>query len=121
MGDKKILICDDSRSIRMLTTQCLSDIGYQVIGEACNGIEAIDQYQALSPDAVLLDLVMPEMDGKTALERILALDPQANIIVLSSLGKENDVETCLRSGAKGFLQKPLDPETLQRALNTIFT
>ena len=75
------------------------------------------QFQALRPDLVLLDLVMPECDGRRALSRILELDPQARVVILSSLGAQGDIEACLRIGARSYLQKPIDPEVMERVLH----
>ena len=111
-----VLLCDDSRALRMLTAQQIDACGYQLAGEAENGIKAVEQYLALKPNVVLLDLVMPKVDGKAALKRILELDPAAKVVVLSSLGAQNDIEQCLAMGAKSYLQKPIDRDTLARVL-----
>ncbi|WP_133478639.1 response regulator [Cognatilysobacter segetis] len=117
MSDRHtVLLCDDSRALRMLTTQQLDACGYALAGEADNGVRAVEQYLALKPDVVLLDLVMPKVDGKAALKRILELDPAAKVVVLSSLGAQNDIEQCLAMGAKSYLQKPIDRDTLARVL-----
>jgi two-component system chemotaxis response regulator CheY len=114
-----VLLCDDSRALRMLTAQQLDACGYELAGEADNGVRAVEQYLALKPNVVLLDLVMPKVDGKAALKRILELDPQARVVVLSSLGAQNDIEQCLKIGAKSYLQKPIDRETLARVLGEV--
>ncbi|MFZ5655917.1 MAG: response regulator [Pseudomonadota bacterium] len=111
-----VLLCDDSRALRMLTAQQIDACGYDLAGEAENGARAVEQYQALRPSVVLLDLVMPQVDGKEALRRILEIDPDARVVVLSSLGAQNDIEQCLRMGARSYLQKPIDRETLARVL-----
>lgn len=111
-----VLLCDDSRALRMLTTRQLVECGFQVVGEADNGLAAVEQYLTLRPDVVLLDLVMPQQDGKQALRRILELDPDARVVILSSLGAQNDIEECLRVGAKSYLQKPIDPDAMVRVL-----
>ena len=111
-----VLLCDDSRALRMLTARQLAECGFEVVGEAENGLVAVDRYQALHPDVVLLDLVMPQQDGKQALRRILELDPEARVVILSSLGAQSDIEECLRMGAKSYLQKPIDPEAMVRVL-----
>jgi two-component system chemotaxis response regulator CheY len=112
-----VLLCDDSRALRMLAARQLADSGFEVVGEAGNGNEAFSQYQALRPDVVLMDLVMPECDGKQALGRILAHDPSARVVILSSLGAQSDIEECLKLGAKSYLQKPIDPEVMDRVLH----
>jgi two-component system chemotaxis response regulator CheY len=114
-----VLLCDDSRALRMLTAQQLDACGYELAGEADNGVKAVEQYMALKPNVVLLDLVMPKVDGKAALRRILELDPDARVVVLSSLGAQNDIEQCLKIGAKSYLQKPIDRETLARVLGEV--
>ncbi|WP_058836120.1 response regulator [Luteimonas abyssi] len=111
-----VLLCDDSRALRMMVAGQLDDAGFHVTGEAGNGLEAVDQYQALRPDLVLLDLVMPECDGREALARILALDPQARVVILSSLGAQRDIEECLRMGARSYLQKPIETDAMERVL-----
>ena len=111
-----VLLCDDSRALRMLAAGQLEEAGFQVAGEAGNGLEAVAQYQALKPDLVLLDLVMPECDGRQALTRILGADPNARVVILSSLGAQSDIEECLRLGALSYLQKPIDPEAMERVL-----
>ncbi|QCO68437.1 response regulator [Luteimonas yindakuii] len=115
-GRPTVLLCDDSRALRMLAAGQLDEAGFDVAGEAGNGLEAIRQYEALRPDLVLLDLVMPECDGREALARILELDPQARVVILSSLGAQRDIEECLRIGARSYLQKPIDTDAMERVL-----
>ncbi|KAF1691143.1 MULTISPECIES: response regulator [Pseudoxanthomonas] len=114
-----VLLCDDSRALRMLAAGQLEEAGFQVVGEAGNGNEAVGQYLALKPDLVLLDLVMPECDGRQALAKILAVDPQARVVILSSLGAQSDIEECLKLGARSYLQKPIDPDAMQRVLREV--
>jgi two-component system, chemotaxis family, chemotaxis protein CheY len=114
-----VLLCDDSRALRMVTSELLIDHGYRVAGEAGNGDEAVAQYKALKPDVVLLDLIMPGRDGRQALQDILAYDAQARVVILSSLGSEQDIEECLAMGAKSYLQKPVDPDALDRVLGDV--
>ena len=122
MSDRPtVLLCDDSRALRMLTAQQLDACGYALAGEADNGVKAVEQYLALKPSVVLLDLVMPKVDGKAALKRILELDPAARVVVLSSLGAQNDIEQCLAMGAKSYLQKPIDRDTLARVLGDVLS
>lgn len=111
-----MLICDDSRSIRALTGMVLSENGYQVISEAGDGEEAVSEYLKCQPDFTLLDLVMPVADGRYALKKIMRYNPAAKIIIISSLGSENDVEECLRNGASSYIQKPIEDEVLLRVL-----
>lgn len=114
-----VLLCDDSRALRMLTARQLSDCGFEVVGEAGNGIEALEQYKATRPAVVLLDLVMPQKDGKQALRDILAHDADARVVILSSLGAQGDIEECLRLGAKSYLQKPINSDAMARVLHEV--
>lgn len=119
MDNKTVLICDDSRSIRMITRRVLSENGYHVVSEACNGSEATSEYIKHQPNFTLLDLVMPGTDGKQALKQIIESDPNAKVIILSSLGSEQDVEDCLGNGACSYIQKPFDEDVLLRTLSNI--
>lgn len=111
-----VLLCDDSRALRMLAARQLSDAGFEVVAEAANGEEAVAQYKAHRPGVVLLDLVMPQLDGKQALQAILDHDAGARVVILSSLGAQGDIEDCLRLGAASYLQKPIDPDAMARVL-----
>ncbi|MCG6117683.1 MAG: response regulator [Aquimonas sp.] len=111
-----VLLCDDSRAMRTMTASILEEHGLSVVGEAEDGLAAIAQYKATRPDVVLLDLVMPKMTGQGALREILDFDPEAVVIVLSSLGAQGDIEKCLRLGAKSYLQKPIETEALIRVI-----
>lgn len=115
----RVLLCDDSRALRMVTRQQLATHGFEVAGEAGDGAEALAQYKALRPDVVLLDLVMPGVDGKQALGDILAFDPEARVVILSSLGAQADIEACLKQGARSYLQKPIDPDAMARVLHGV--
>ena len=111
------LLCDDSRALRMLAARQLEDCGFDVVGDADNGEDAVTQFLKLKPTVVLLDLVMPKRDGKQALREILAHDSQARVVILSSLGAQADIEECLRLGARSYLQKPIDPDVMARVLH----
>lgn len=114
-----VLLCDDSRALRMLTSRQLAECGFDVAGEADNGADAVAQYKACKPSLVLLDLVMPQLDGKQALRQILAHDAAARVVILSSLGAQSDIEECLRIGARSYLQKPIDPAAMARVLHDV--
>lgn len=114
-----VLLCDDSRAMRMVTGSMLTELGYDVVAEAENGVVAVEKYKQHKPMIVLLDLVMPQQDGKEALREILAHDADAKVVILSSLGAQNDIEECLRIGAKSYLQKPIDQDALVRVLREV--
>ena len=107
-----ILIVDDSMIFRTMLTELLTEHGYNVIGEAVNGVEAIRMHSELQPDVTFMDITMPEMNGLRALRRILENDPDAKIIMVSSTARQENISEALIIGAYDFLRKPLDTEKL---------
>ena len=120
MDAKRVLIVDDAVVMRMMIKGILSKNGYEVVGEAQNGLEAVEKYKTLSPDLVTMDMVMPEMDGITAVKEIVASDPGAKIIMCTSMGQQALVVEAIQAGAKSFITKPFQPpkmlETIQKVL-----
>ena len=106
----KVLIVDDSIFVAKQLGQILSSEGYEVVATAGDGKEGVDKYKELYPniDVVTMDITMPRMDGITALEQIMAYDKDANVIMVSALGKEELVKKSLMLGAKNYIVKPLD-------------
>ena len=105
--------------MRMMLKDILNKNGYEVVGEAANGREAIDQYIELRPDLVLLDITMPEMDGITALKEIKHIDPQAAVVVCSAMGQQNMVIEAIQNGALDFVVKPFQQERVIESLKRI--
>ena len=103
----KILVVDDAAFMRMRCFKLLTEAGHEVI-EASNGAEAVEKYQEMKPDGVLLDITMPKMDGIATLEKILEFDDNAIVIMISALGKENLVKEAIMLGAKNYIIKPID-------------
>jgi two-component system, chemotaxis family, chemotaxis protein CheY len=120
MSGKRVLIVDDAVVMRMMIKGILSKNGYDVVGEAQNGAEAVEKYDALAPDLVTMDMVMPEMDGITAVKQIVASHPDARIIMCTSMGQQALVVEAIQAGAKSFITKPFQPpkilETIQKVL-----
>jgi two-component system chemotaxis response regulator CheY len=116
---KKILVVDDSDFMRMTLKSILTTNGYEVIGEARNGNEAIDKYKELKPDIVTMDITMPEKNGIDATKEILEHDSNANIVILSALTQKRYILESLRLGAKEFLFKPLNPELVISVMKTL--
>ncbi len=120
MSAKRVLIVDDAVVMRMMIKGILSKNGYEVVGEAQNGAEAVEKYDALTPDLVTMDMVMPEMDGITAVKAIVANHPEARIIMCTSMGQQALVVEAIQAGAKSFITKPFQPpkilETIQKVL-----
>lgn len=116
---KKVLIVDDAAFMRVSISKMLTSNGYEVIGEAENGKVAIKKYQELSPDIVTMDITMPEMDGLASLKEILAVNPSANIIMISAMGQESMVREAVLAGAKGFIVKPFKENVILDALSNL--
>jgi two-component system, chemotaxis family, chemotaxis protein CheY len=116
----KILVVDDAAFMRMMIKDILTKGGYQIIGEAANGIEAVEQYRKLKPDLVTMDITMPEMEGIEALRLIKQMDPKARVIMCSAMGQQLMVVQSIQAGAKDFIVKPFQPdrvlESIKKAL-----
>ncbi len=113
-----ILIADDAAFMRMRCGRMLADNGYTVL-EAENGRDAVEKYQAHRPDAVLMDITMPELDGLGALKAIRALDPGAKVAMVTALGQQQVVLEAVQAGAKDFVVKPFQPERVLAAVQKL--
>jgi len=113
----RILIVDDHEVVRKGIRSLLStESDMQVVGEASNGREAIEQAETLLPDVIIMDLVMPEVDGLEAIARIRSRHPRSRILVLTSFGSDHKLFPALKAGAVGYLLKDTSPEDLIRAI-----
>jgi two-component system chemotaxis response regulator CheY len=112
----RVLITDDAAFMRMMIKNILTSNGHEVVGEAANGLQAVEQYAALKPDVCTMDITMPEMDGIAALKGILAADPTAKVVMCSALGQEAKVIESIRSGAKDFIVKPFQQDRVLGAI-----
>ena len=117
--EKRILICDDATFMRMMIKDILTKNGYEVAGEAENGLVAIEKYNELKPDLVLMDITMPEMDGITALKKIVESDSEAKIIMCSAMGQQSMVIDSIQAGAKDFIVKPFQAERVVEAVKKV--
>ena len=115
----KILVCDDSLLIRRQLKDALEKMGGFEIHQAANGQEAVDIYQKINPDLVLLDLVMPVLNGLDCLKKIKEDDEQANVVMITSTGTKENLRQALDLGALDFIQKPWKEEQLISALSRI--
>lgn len=107
---KKILVVDDAAFMRLMIKDILTQNGYEVVGEAANGLEAVARYKELKPELVTMDITMPEMDGISAIKEIRRYDPNARIIVCSAMGQQALVLDAIQSGAKDFIVKPFQAD-----------
>ena len=111
-GKKKVMIADDSLVMRRRIMDILSGDGFEIIGQAQNGEEAVTQYRLLRPDLVTMDIVMPKEHGINALKKILEHDPNAKIIIVSGLHQRALLMEALETGAKDYVIKPFTDEEL---------
>lgn len=114
---RRLLVADDALIIRRIIKDMATSAGWEVVGEASNGQEAIERYRELHPDAVTLDLVMPEHDGLHALHGIMDFDPQAKVLVVSALEQRGVLKDAIKAGAADFVAKPFDKKSLQSTLD----
>ncbi len=116
-----VLIVDDALFMRMMIKDILSKDGFEIVGEAENGVEAVKKYAELHPDLVTMDIVMPEMDGIEAVRNIIKIDPAARVRMCSAMGQQPLVVEALEAGAKDFIIKPFQPakvvEAVRKALH----
>jgi len=106
----RVLVVDDSMFVAKQITQILTSEGYDVVGQAADGLQGLERYKELYPnvDLVTMDITMPNMDGLTALSKIIEFDKNARVIMISALGKQDLVKQALLTGAKNYIVKPLD-------------
>jgi len=109
---KRVLIVDDSAVMRMMIKNILISNGYEIAGEAGNGKAGVKKYKELMPDIVTMDVTMNEMNGVEALSRIIGIDPDAKVIMVSSMGQEVIVRDAIILGAKGFILKPFSEKQI---------
>jgi len=112
----KVLIVDDAAFMRMMLRDILAKNGFEVVGEAENGKDAVVKYGELKPDIVTMDITMPEMDGIAAVKEIKAVDPAAKVVMVSAMGQQAMVIEAIRSGAADFIVKPFQPDRVLEAL-----
>ncbi len=116
---KNILICDDAAFMRMMIKDILTKNGYNVAGEAENGLKAVEKYKEVNPDLVLMDITMPEMDGIQALKEIKKLDAGAMVIMCSAMGQQAMVIESIQAGAKDFIVKPFQADRVIEAVKKV--
>ena len=116
---KNILICDDAAFMRMMIKDTLTKNGYNVAGEAENGLKAVEKYSETKPELVLMDITMPEMDGIQALKKIKELDPGAMVIMCSAMGQQAMVIESIQAGAKDFIVKPFQADRVIEAVKKV--
>lgn len=115
----KILIVDDAMFMRVSIQQMLEKTEHTVVGQAMDGVEAVEKFVALKPDVVLLDITMPRMDGVEALQQIKTIEPKTRVIICSAFGQQNMITKAIECGAETFIVKPFSEEQLVRAIDKV--
>ena len=115
----RVLVCDDAIFMRTMISDILSGAGYEVVGEAETGVQAIERYRALKPDLVTMDIVMPDMGGIDAVREIVKEDPHAKILMCSAMGQQALVVEAIQAGAKDFVVKPFQPSRVLEAVQRV--
>jgi two-component system chemotaxis response regulator CheY len=119
MKKVKVLAVDDSKTMLAMISAYLKGSNFEIVATASSGPEALEKYKQMRPQLVLLDIVMPEVTGIVTLERLLHADTSACVVMVSSAGTNDAVQDCLKKGAKGFLQKPLEREGMLALLKNV--
>ena len=114
-----VLICDDAIFMRTMIGDILRQAGFEVVGEAENGQQAVDKYRALRPDFVTMDIVMPDMGGIDAVREIIREDPKAKILMCSAMGQQALVIEAIQAGARDFVVKPFQPSRVLEAVQRV--
>lgn len=114
-----VLICDDAIFMRTMLSDILTKAGYEVVGEAETGLQAIERYRELKPDLVTMDIVMPDMGGIEAVKEIVKEDPSARILMCSAMGQQALVVEAIQAGAKDFVVKPFQPSRVLEAVQRV--
>lgn len=114
-----ILVVDDAAFMRMMVKDILIKNGFQVLGEAENGAKAIEKYKELSPDLVVMDITMPEVDGIQAVREIKKINPNAKIVMCSAMGQQAMVIEAIQAGARDFIVKPFQADRVVEAVRKV--
>jgi two-component system chemotaxis response regulator CheY len=114
-----VLVCDDAIFMRTMISDILTQAGFNIVGEAETGREAVEKYKQLKPDLVTMDIVMPDMGGIEAVREICRTDPGAKILMCSAMGQQALVVEAVQAGAKDFVVKPFQPSRVLEAVQRI--
>lgn len=112
----RVLIVDDAAFMRMMIKDILVKNGFEVVGEAPNGLKAVELYKKEKPDVVTMDITMPDMDGIQAVKAIKEFDPTARVIMCSAMGQQSMVMDAIRAGARDFIVKPFQADRVLEAV-----
>ena len=114
-----VLVCDDAIFMRTMISDILSQAGYEVVGEAETGTQAVERFKELNPDLVTMDIVMPDMGGIDAVREIVKIAPGAKVLMCSAMGQQALVIEAIQAGAKDFVVKPFQPSRVLEAVQRV--
>ncbi len=114
-----VLVCDDAIFMRTMISDILTQAGYEVIGEAETGTQAVERFKELNPDLVTMDIVMPDMGGIDAVREIVKIAPHAKVLMCSAMGQQALVVEAIQAGAKDFVVKPFQPSRVLEAVQRV--
>jgi two-component system chemotaxis response regulator CheY len=114
-----VLICDDAIFMRTMIGDILTQAGFQIVGEAETGLQAVEKYRQLKPDLVTMDIVMPDMGGIDAVREIIKDDPTAKVLMCSAMGQQALVIEAIQAGARDFVVKPFQPSRVLEAVQRV--
>ena len=114
-----VLVCDDAIFMRTMISDILTQAGYEVVGEAETGAQAVERFKELSPDLVMMDIVMPVMGGIDAVREIIKIAPNAKILMCSAMGQQALVVEAIQAGARDFIVKPFQPSRVLEAVQRV--
>jgi two-component system chemotaxis response regulator CheY len=114
-----VLVCDDAIFMRTMISDILAQSGYEIVGEAETGVQAIERYKQLKPDLVTMDIVMPDLGGIEAVREIVKFDPAARILMCSAMGQQALVVEAIQAGARDFVVKPFQPSRVLEAVQRV--
>jgi two-component system chemotaxis response regulator CheY len=117
--NQTVLVCDDAIFMRTMISDILSQAGFEIVGEAESGVQAVEKYRELKPDLVTMDIVMPDMGGIEAVREICKSDPEAKILMCSAMGQQALVVEAIQAGAKDFVVKPFQPSRVLEAVQRV--
>jgi len=119
VSSNTVLVCDDAIFMRTMISDILSQAGFEIVGEAESGLQAVQKYRELKPDLVTMDIVMPDMGGIEAVRKICKQDPDAKILMCSAMGQQALVVEAIQAGAKDFVVKPFQPSRVLEAVQRV--
>jgi two-component system, chemotaxis family, chemotaxis protein CheY len=112
----RMMVVDDSMVVRMKISEAHGTHDIEVVGEAANGLKALELFKQLRPNLITMDITMPELDGIGCIKAITAIDPDVRILVISALADKTMAIEAIKSGATGFINKPINERKLSEAL-----